>query len=104
MESAGEEIRAAFLAEAKAEEERRSRLESRRKKKRQQVRVILRHLEKEAQAQRDPVEPDSESDVLVSDPSPQEMNGKSQSNQGDTGALQPPETNNSAPSRVLACH
>lgn len=72
MESEREELRAAFLVEAKVEEERRSRLENRRKEKGQQIQVILQDLEKEARAQRGPTEPDSESDILVSIPSPRE--------------------------------
>lgn len=73
MELAREELRAAFPIEAKAEDERRLRLESRRKERSQQIRVILQDLEKEDQVRRDTVKPDSESDDFVSGPSLQEI-------------------------------
>lgn len=66
MESAREELGAAFSIEVEAETERRSRLHSEGKEKDQQIQLILQDLEKEVQAHRDPINQNCEDDELVS--------------------------------------
>lgn len=78
MESAKDELRAAFPIKAEEEEERRSRLESKRKEKSQQIRTILQDLEKdlEKEIQESPLENISGKADLVSKSYGQGINTK----------------------------